>query len=251
MKRIKTGFTFFFLALSVLASAQFSKGDRMAGATVLNAFFSSGSADIEVASIGSNTSKVSGYNVSINPSLGWFIADNTVVGATLNINPYSQKTTYEQNGTTYQKDKDNGFNIGGGGFVRSYFGKSSSFLPFGQASLNAGISSLKESGFLYTGSGASAIKDTYDSKSSGGFFFNASFTAGLTRMVGDAAGLDFFIGYVYSYNKNTAKRTTLRDIGNDGSIDQRLENETTTKFTNHGLQVGIGFQVFLRGKGKK
>ena len=62
----------------------------------------------------------------LHPSIGWFISDKTaVVGVPLNINPNGQKTTYEENGSTYQSDKSNGFNIGLGGFVRNYFsGKS-------------------------------------------------------------------------------------------------------------------------------
>jgi len=239
--------TVFFLT-TFYVSAQFKKGDKMVGATIGSVFYNSGSADISVASIGNNTSKVTGFGVSINPSLGWFIAENTAVGFSLNINPTGQKTSYEQNGSTYQKDKSTNFNIGAGGFVRNYFSTSASLLPFGQASLNAGISSLKTDGFFYGGSGTGAYKETYDGNSSGGLFVNATFTGGVTKKLSDYTGLDFYIGYAYSYNKNTFKRTTLRDNGNDGSIDERRENETTTKFTNHGLLLGVGFQVFLKGK---
>ena len=60
-----------------------------------------------------------------------------VVGFMLNLNPNGQKTSYEQNGSTYQSDKNNGFNIGIGGFARNYFPGNGSLLPFGQVSLNA------------------------------------------------------------------------------------------------------------------
>lgn len=222
----------------------------MVGVSVASAFFNSGTSDQTVTSIGSATAKLTGFGVNISPALGWFISENTAVGFTLNLNPNGQKTTFEQNGATFQKDKSSGFNIGAGGFVRNYFGKAASLLPFGQASLNGGISTIKEDGFLYTGSAPAANKETYDGKSSGGVFFNATFTAGLTKMLGEYTGLDFFIGYTFSYNKNTYNRTTLVDNGNDGSIDQTKKNETTTKFTNHGVQLGVAFQVFLQGKGK-
>jgi len=101
--------------------SQFKQGDRMIGTSVGTIFFNSGNSDITVANIGTNTSKVNSYGVSINPSYGWFVSDNTVIGATLNINPNGQKTTYVENGNTYQSDKSNGFNIGAGGFVRNYF----------------------------------------------------------------------------------------------------------------------------------
>lgn len=248
MKKI-TGFFGLFLLLSAASSqAQFKKGMRMAGASVASVVFNSGSSDITVAQIGSNTSKITSYNVSLNPSLGWFISDNTVIGASLNINPTSNKTTYQQNGTTYQSDKVSNFNFGIGGFARHYFNSGGNLMPFGQVGLNAGISNLNTDGFFYGGSGSSAYKSTYDGSSTGGFFFNSTFQAGFTKMVGDATGLDFYLGYNFSYNKNTFKRTTQKDNGNNGSIDETGQNETTTKFTNHGFLLGIGFQVFLKGK---
>ena len=221
----------------------------MAGATVGSFVFNTGSSDITVAIIGSNQSVSKNYSLSIAPLLGWFTSDNTVIGATLIINPNGQKNTYEQNGSTYQSDKSNGFNIGAGGFARNYFmGKKSSFIPFGQINLNAGINNLKTEGFFYGGSGTNVYKITYTGNSSGGFFINAGFSAGFTKMMGENAGLDFYIGYNFTYNKNTFKKTTLRDDMINGTIDERGENETTIKFTNHGFILGAGFQVFLKGK---
>lgn len=217
----------------------------MAGASVASILYNSGTSDITVASIGSNKSTITNYNVNILPSMGWFISENTAIGATLSINPTGNKTTYKQNNTTYQSDKVNSFNFGLGGFARYYLHSSGSMMPFGQVSINAGISNMKTEGFFYGGSGSSAYKQTYEGNSSGGFFLNAAFTAGLTKMLGDFTGLDLYLGYIYSYNKNTFKKTTLRDDGNDGSIDSRSENETTTKFTNHGFLLGLGFQIFL------
>ena len=250
--RQKTVFLVGFLLLLVMVSrAQFKKGDRMIGASVATIFYNSGTSDITVASIGSNKSVNTSYGISITPSMGWFISDKTVVGGTLNINPNGEKVSYEQNGTTYQSDKSNRFNLGLGAFARNYFSGHSSWNPFAQVSVNGGFSSLKTEGFFYGGgSGPGAYKITYTGDSNGGSFINAAFAAGLTKMVGENAGLDIYIGYNYSNNKNVFKKTTLRDNGIDGSIDERGENETTTKFTNHGFAAGVGFQVFLRGKKK-
>lgn len=239
------------LLSGITLKAQFAKGDRMVGASVASAIFNSGTADITVAQIGSNSSTVKNFNVAITPSLAWFISDNTAVGFLLNLNPSGQKTTYEQNGSTYQSDKSNGFNIGGGGFARSYFGKTGSFLPFGQATVNAGASNLKTEGFFYYTGGTPYYKDTYTGKSSSGFFFNGTLAAGLTKMMGENAGLDLYLGYTYSSSKNTFKRTKLfYDTNTATTPIETRNNETTTQFTNHGFQLGIGFQVFLRGKKK-
>jgi outer membrane protein W len=232
-------------------SAQIKKGTRIIGASIGNVVVNSGTADVTVDQIGNSTSKITGYNISINPSIGWFISDNTAVGASFNINPVSNKNTYEENGSTFQSDKSSNFNFGLGGFVRHYLKNTGNLLPFGQLGLNAGISNLNTEGFFYGGTGPTVYKTSYDGSSNGGFFFNSTFQAGVTKMLNDHTGLDFYVGYNFSYNKNEFKKTTLRDDGNDGSIDSRGENNTTTKFTNHGFVVGVGFQIFLQKKDKK
>lgn len=231
-------------------SAQFKKGEKMVGGSVGSMVFNNGSADINVAQIGTNKSKTSGYNISINPTLGWFISDNTAVGASVNINPSSNKTSYAQNSSTYQSDKVTNFNVGLGGFARHYFSATKSLLPYGQLGVNFGVSNLKTEGFFYGGSGPTAYKSTYTGKSTGGMYLNTSVQVGVTKMLAAHTGLDFYLGYNYSYNSNTFNRTNLRDDGNDGTIDSRSENQTTTKFTNHGFMIGVGFQIFLATKTK-
>jgi hypothetical protein len=206
----------------------------MVGASVASLFFNSGTSDQTITFIGSTTGKVTGYGVNITPSLGWFISDNTAVGFTLALSPNGEKVTFEENGSTFQKDKFTNFNVGIGGFARNYFRSSGSFLPFGQAGFDAGISSRKTDGFFYGGSAPATYKKTYDGKSSGGFF----------------ADLDLYVGYNYAYNKNTMNLTTLRDDLIDGSIDETAKSETVTKYTNHRFILGVGFQVFLEKRKK-
>jgi len=238
------------LMAAITADAQFKKGDKMAGMSVGSVFFNSGSSDVTFPQIRGYSSKTTGYGLRIEPSFGWFISEKTVIGGSLNINPSGQKVRYEDLGTTFQEDKQTNFNIGVGGFIRNYFGSSGSFMPFGQFGFNAGINSATANGFKYY-TGTPNYKISYDGKSSGGFFANAILQLGLTKMVTEYTGLDIYLGYNYSYNKNTFKTTTLRDDAPyDGTPETRSENEPTTKFTNHGLIIGVGFQVFLPGKKK-
>jgi hypothetical protein len=248
MRFFKSFLTVIAVLTTVVINAQFNKGDRIVGANVASMVYNSGTAEVSVAQIGSPTSRVTSFNVSITPSMGWFISSNTAVGAALNINPLGNKTTYEQNGSTYQSDKSNSFNIGLGGFVRHYLKSSGNLMPFGQFGLNMGFSNYKIDKFFYGGTAPSAYKTTETGSSSGGFFVNASIQAGCTKMLGENAGLDLFIGYNYARNSYSFKRTTTRDNGNDGTIDETGTSESTTKFTNHGLLLGVGFQVFLRKK---
>lgn len=220
----------------------------MVGSSVSSIVYNSGNADVSVAQIGNSTSRITNYNILINPSMGWFISDKTVIGAVLNLNPNGTKSTYEQNGSTFQSDKSNSFNIGLGGFVRHYLNTTGSLYPFGQFGLNVGLSNLKTEGFFYYNPSAAFYKHTYSGSSSGGFFANASIQGGVSKMVGENAALDIFLGYNYGYNKNTFTRTTLYYLSSTDNSPTTGENETTTKFTNHGFLLGVGFQVFLRKK---
>ena len=232
------------LFYSSVSQAQLKKGNKTIGTNVASAFFNSGSSDVSYPppTLGYSSYNTS-FSINITPSLGWFISDNTVAGGTFTINPINQKIRYEAGGSTYRQDKANSFNIGGGGFVRNYFKTSSSFVPFGQLGLNLGISSQKTEGFLYSGSD----KSTYSGKSAGGFFMSGGLLLGLTKLLNANTGLDIYTGYNYSYTKNTNKTITNIDSGNNGSIDLTEVREPTTKFTNHGFVLGVGFQIFLTG----
>jgi hypothetical protein len=237
-------FAFVFL-LSLSAAGQFKKGNKMAGASIGSVFFNAGASEVSFPAFSGYSSKTNSYGLRIEPVFGWFISDNTAVGFSLNINPSGEKTTYEDNGTTFQKDESRRFNIGMGGFVRNYFNSQGNFIPFGQAGFNFGITNAGNEGFRYYDS-TPDYKISYDGKSSGGFFANALLQLGLTKMIGENVGLDLFAGYTFSYNKNTFTTTTLRDDNIDGTIETRSESNPTTRFTNHGFILGAGFQIFLR-----
>lgn len=252
MRKIQSWFVPAFLLLMITGNAQFKKGDRMVGASLGNLFYNSGSSDVSFPQgIRGYESKTNNYGVRIEPAFGWFISEKTVVGASLNINPSGQKITYSELGTTFQEDKTTQFNIGVGGFLRNYFGNNTaSFMPWGQFGFNAGINSASSEGFKYYDS-TPDYKLSYDGKSSGGFFANATLQFGMTKLLGDNVGLDIFAGYNFSHSKNTYKTTTTTDNAPyDGVPESTGTNEPTTKFTSHGAVIGIGFQVFLRNKSK-
>jgi hypothetical protein len=235
------------MLFSYETAAQFKKGKRMAGASVGSILFSSGKSEYSYpAPTTGFTSTNNRLSISANPSMGWFVSDNTAIGAQLVFGYTSSKLTDESaaNGNTFNKNNSSGFNLGIGGFARNYFSSTGMAKPFGQFSLNFGTGSSSSDGFYF----AANDKSTFDGKSSGDFFINASLAFGFTRMLNDHTGLDFFAGYNYSYNKNTFKTTTQVDLGNNGSIDQTAVSEPTNKFTGHGFTIGVGFQVFLDRK---
>ena len=231
---------------TITTEAQIKKGMSMVGATIGSAFLNSGKSDYSFPS--PTTGFTSNSNASgfiLNPSMGWFVSDNTVVGALLNLSYNYRKNFDEANGITFNRDITKTFNIGLGAFARNYFNSTGNLKPYGQFSFNFGIGSSTQEGFRYVTSTSPVYKDTYDGKSSGDFYANAGLAIGATKMLNANVGLDFFAAYNYSYNKHTFKTTTRRDLDNNGSIDQTLLNEPTLKFTSHGASIGAGFQVFL------
>lgn len=236
-----------FLLITFMSTAQFKKGMRMTGATIGSSFFNAGKTDYSYPPPTTGyTNNDNSFGISLNPSMGWFISNTTVVGTLLNLSYYHDKTFDMANGNTFDQNISNSFNIGIGGFARNYFKSSGSFLPFGQFNLNFGIGSSNKNGFIYSGGN----KTTYDGKSSGNLYINTGLAGGFTKMLNEHTGLDIFVGYTYSYSKNTFKTTSLIDLGNNGTIDQTAVSEPTQKFTNHGISIGVGLQIFLDKKSK-
>ena len=232
--------------LNFTSDAQIKQGMRMAGATVGSAFLNSGKSDYSFpAPTNGYTSNSNNIGIVLNPTMGWFVSDNTAVGALLNLSYNYRKNFDEAGGTTFYKDVTKTFNMGIGGFARNYFKSSGNLMPFGQFSFNFGIGSSSREGLRYVSSTLPIYKDTYDGKSSGDFYANAGLSVGATKMLNANVGIDFYAAYNYSYNNNTFKTTTQRDLDNNGSIDQTLKSEPTLKYSSHGASVGVGLQIFL------
>lgn len=223
----------------------------MLGATLAGTSFSSGNTDFSFpGSTSGYEAKSNSFSFGLSPSYGWFIKSNTAAGFTINGGFSSSKISYMQNGTTFSQSKNSQFSFGLGGFIRNYFhSKSSSILPFAQANLNFGTGTGSNDGFSFSSDVVGAYKDTYDGKSSGIAFLNATLSFGLTKMLNEHTGLDFYAGYTYSYNKKTSKTTTVRTY-TGGAPGFTAIYEPTERFSNHGFTLGVGCQIFLDGKKK-
>jgi hypothetical protein len=235
-------------SFTLASRAQFSKGMRMAGAVFGSAFFNSGKYEYTVPSP-TTGSKVhtNTFGVSVSPNYGWFISDKTVVGFQFSAGyKYDKLLEADENDVTFHKNISKNYSVSLGGFARNYFSATGSFLPFAQASVAAGIGSSDHSGFEYNSS--PLYKDEFKGQGSGDFLLSGGISIGATKMINPHIGLDIVAGYNYTYNKSKYKTTTLRDAGLDGTIDETATGEVDTKFTNHGLTLGVGLQIFLDKK---
>lgn len=234
------------LTTGTAVKAQFKKGQLMPGITVGSIFFNSGktvySAPPPTSGYTSNTNSV---GISLSPSLGWFITDRTVVGGRFSGNYRYDKYLDASNNVTFRKKEDRIMQWGLGAFVRNYFSQAGRFIPFGQVAVDGGLGSARTEGFNYT----STYRETYKGKSGSSSFVNAGVSAGVTRLLGDQVGLDLAIGYTFSHTQQKFTTDTFRDVGIDGTIDETLKSEVTTRMNNHGVTLSMGIQVFI-GKRK-
>ncbi len=239
----KTGLFICLFLASYHVDAQFTKGTRMAGASIGSLFFNATHSEYTYAAptYFISSSNGSSYGLSLTPNLGWFINSSTVIGGQLLLNYKYDKKTDESNGSTYNREVNKSFSAGAGVFARHYFSDAGKFLPYAQLAVGATTGSSRTTGFSYS----FTYKDSKDSRSTGDLTFNSGLSFGLTRMLNATTGLDLFAGYNYVHYKTDFKSVTLRDEGINGSIDERIESAYKQNFNSHGFSIGVGIQVFL------
>jgi hypothetical protein len=231
------------LFVSVTASAQFQKGTRTFGLSLGSVGFSNTGADATNNTgtlIGSD--KTSRFNISINPSYGWFISEKVLVGGSISVGVSSSKYTA---GTT-TVEKSNGFNGGLGVYSRYYF-SADGFMPYAQASLGGTIGSVS---FTWTrdlrASFNSIDKGEADQKSI--FNLNAGLGVGLTKMVNKNVGLDIGLGYVFTNTSYKYSSINNRQYQTTPPSSEELRsNFKYSGFTN-AVNLSVGFLVFFDAK---
>jgi hypothetical protein len=234
-----------YLFSSMAAKAQFKKGDRFAG--VNYAMLVADNITTKV----SFPSPTEGYTIreqntsgTFTPLVGYFISGRTAVGGGVSFTDIGLNTRYKAaNGNTFREDNDNRSDIGFTVFVRSYLKSNSpgGFQFFGQANLGAGYSWRKIDGFVF----GSNYKETYEGKSSGGFYFLPSLAIGFTRMVSTHVGMEVLAGFQYRQSNYGMKTITLRDDGIDGTIDATAIGDATFQQKKYSVNVGAGFFILI------
>lgn len=220
---------------------QFTKGTRTVGINISSIGFSALNSTFYVEQIGTSSNSNNSLNLSITPSMGWFIKENVLVGGNMSVNFNNSKYTAGNN----VERKGNSFTIGLGGFGRYYLG-TTGFMPYLQAT--AGVS---------FGSGKNTWDESYPTYSEKGeanqkgiFNINAGLGAGLTKMVNKNVGIDLGIGYAYTNASYDYSYVTNIQYNNPSSSETR-KSDYRYKGSNHGVNFSVGFLVFLDPKTKK
>lgn len=246
MYRVSVILLVFVLSITLRADAQFQKGMRMTGGSLGAALFNSGKTDYTSGAANTNgyTSKTQSAGIDLSPNLGWFITDNTVLGGRIIFGYQYEKTSDMANDVTFRRNTYHDLNARLGVFLRRYIGGATNLLPYAQVDVDGGIGSSDSEGFFY----GSNYRENYKGKSSGTYYANAGIAFGFTKLLTERAGIDVQAGYLFSYGKKTYQTDSFRDIDSDGTIDEEGVEKITTKATNNGLAISVGFQLFLGRK---
>jgi hypothetical protein len=228
------------IAISIQVFAQNKKGNMIVGTNFGIVQYSTGTTESSN-SLSSNVSKNKGnsFYLSVNPNIGFYLNDKTVLGGGITLAPYTSKNDNTSTGTaTTTTTKTTYFYVGIGPYLREYLGTNNDKgMPFVQ--LNAGIN-------FYPG-----YKNTY-SNSTNTFAYTYKYSGYTNWMLGAQVGYEHFlnniIGLIYSigysyYNYNYDYNVDYTIGGTDYT--------GTSKGNTSYINVNIGLNVHLSSlKGK-
>lgn len=232
------------IGVSLLASAQFKKGMWFTGGNIGTGLFSSDKQDVTFPPPTQGYElKENNFSITLTPFFGRFISDRTAIGAALSIGFNNKTTSFKgANGNTFRKDELNTNDDGLSIFARTYFSPGESPLNiYAQLSIGAGFSSIKSNGFMF----GTNYKETYDGKSSGGFYFTPGLGVGLSKRIGELTTFEFGMQTQYRFSKYDIRSTTLRDDNIDGTIDVTLISEPSYDQKKQTLTFNAGFIFFF------
>lgn len=220
------------------AFGQNKKGNWLVGTYVGGAGLGFGESEgSSSAGPGISKSESNSFNIGIGPNAGYYVSDNLVIGTYLGISFYHSKNDGSNTiSTSTSESKYSSTYVSVGPFGRFYFGNNKSKgMPYAQ--INGGINFYPSYSGEYTPSTGISYKYDFDKYSS----WSAGAQLGYEHFINQVIGLQYYIGYGYSYYKST----TMYDYssGTDYSY--------SSKSTSHGINFGAGLQIHLECTKKK
>ena len=235
-------FLVFASAVALNAVAQIKKGDKLIGVGIGSiSYTNSDEKQSQTNSPSVLNTDGSSFNITVNPSVAWFVQDNLAIGGGVNLSFSSQKDKESFSGssqTSVFKSSRPSFYIGP--MARYYFGSSPKGSPFAQLDFGIGFD-LGKSTYTYSnGIGNDEVK----AKPKGDWNVGATF--GYEHFLTSCCpclGLFGSIGFNYGQSKTTYE---VRPIGGGGA-----GYDNTTDYSRFYIPVNVGLQVHLFGKNKK
>jgi outer membrane protein W len=223
------------LATVTLAGAQTKKGTWLLGTYLGSGYVESNTGESKYAA-SSNTYKSSGssFGIGIDPTFGYFIADNFAIGVSLDLSYYSDSGDSSQTSSTVTStSKSSELYAFLGPFFRFYFGGAKAKgRPYFEAS--AGVSLYPS----YSGEYSSSSGDSYTvsyTKYSG---VKVAAVLGYEYYLNPSVGLQYYVGYSYSSFAST--------YAYDYKVGTDYSSESKSSYGS--FNFGVGLQIHLGPK---
>jgi hypothetical protein len=220
------------LATTCLVFPQNKKGNLLIGT-----YLGSGGLSFSNSENGSSTSTnigkqdSNGFSIGVGPSIGYFLTDNLVAGTYCSLS-YSSSSNDNSN-TAYESTSESSYHslyFSVGPFVRYYIGKNNGKgMPY--VHVNVGTSFYPDYSSSYSSSSGSEYTYRYKKYST----WNAGLQIGYEHFVNSVIGLQYYLGYSFSYYNTTSEYEYA--AGTKYSYD--------SKSNNHGISFGVGLQIHL------
>lgn len=214
-------------------NAQISKGSKIIGTSF---------ASVSVGGSNSTTTysntptvyegKGNSFSFSVNPYVGFFVADGLAVGGQVYASFYSSKSDNSNSSTTTTSEtKSNQPSFGVGPFARYYFVKGQKMSPYAEVSGGLDFNSGKSDTSTSTGATSSTKTKPYTG-------WNVGPKLGFAYFISDYVALNVYAGFNYSASKVTYEYRPSTGTGYDYTND----------YNRWYVPVGFGLQVHLPSK---
>ena len=184
------------------------------------------------------------YSLDLSPQLGVFLTSHLVFGGTLGLDYQHNKSNFSSSNDviTSSNVSNNATNFTLGPFLRYYFFNSNPtntmlFIE-GDAALGTGSGSTSETDFERDNSVNLATGNT-----SSMFIFKAGGSLGVTHMIQKNIGIDFAVGYLYDYEKNTTNLVNQTTTAGGATTSTPLTYKAT--MPENGISVSAGFHFMV------
>ena len=183
-----------------------------------------------------NKSDSHGFNIYIDPSAGYYVSDNIVIGTYLGLSFSSYKTDNTNTTSTFtSKGKSHYVNLSLYPYARFYFGGKTNGSPF--AEVDAGTTFYPSYKGTYSPSTGTGYEYSYDKYNS----WNAGLKIGYEHFINQLIGIEYYIGYSYSWYRYSQ------------FYDYTTGTDYTYTYKNHSnnINFGAGLEIHLQCNKKK
>jgi len=220
--------------------AQNQKGYMIVGVNLASAGFSSGKSESSYSlSPTISRSENNYFNISVNPNIGFYISDKTVVGGLISVSYNTNKSDNSNSSTSNTSTSKSSYaTVGFGPYARFYLGDpKAKALPFLQPM--AGIYFYPGYKYTYTSSSGNANTTEYEGYTP----WTLGLQLGYEQFLNNVIGLQFTVGYNY-WNY-------------DYDYNVKYTSGPGTNYTGHyeshsnDISIGVGLAVHLASLKKK